>query len=313
MSIRRLFVMGLIISMMLTGSVFAMDNVSVSGGTEDQLRELLARVLVGYGSPAQQAEILVAGVPDEAADIAIVPEGAVLLGSVRRTGPDMFGPGMGSGEGSVTEIFINGGDPAANYQTILDELSAMDSMEIIRSELNNPGGFNPSINGYGNLCQESMDRSINFDTSKMPSGETLTTIRVQSPLDAYMCTMDGQVPDVIDPMRDVIPSLTPPAGVSIDEGNSSGASYYGPQMVGISAHLVTDLPVSDVAAGYEAQLEAAGWTQTLSDSSELTSVTHWTTTDEKGDEWLGIFSLMPWPGDASDFMANISVMPAPQG
>ncbi|MCA9892534.1 MAG: hypothetical protein KC615_06095 [Anaerolineae bacterium] len=306
---RRLLVIGLIISMMLTGSVFALENVTVSGGTETELRELLARVLGGYGSPVQETEILVANVPEEAADIAIVPEDAVLIGSVRRSGADMFGPGIGGGTGALIEIFINGGNPEANYQTILNELSALNGMELIRSDLNNPGGFNPSISGYATLCQQSMDRSVNFDTSMMASGETITTIRMQSPIDAYMCTKDGQTSEVIDPMRDVIPSLTPPTGVSIDQATSSGITFYGPQMFGISAHLLTDLAVDDVAAGYHEQLAAAGWMQALEDGGERTSVTNWTITDEKGDEWLGTFTLQPWPGDPTGFMATIAVVP----
>jgi hypothetical protein len=298
--------------MLMAGGTMAQETAQVIGGTEDDLRTFITRILTGYGPVDASTEIYIADVPEDVAQWAPIPEGATLVGSVRRSGAGMFGPGVTSPDAAMTEVFINGGTPEANFNFFLDQLSSQ-GFTVTDSNLNDAGGFTPSVNGYGNLCDEAADVSINFDTSQTPSGQVYSTVRIQSPADVYQCSQSGRpVDQPLDPMMDVIPALRVPEGVSVTT-NRNGTMYYNAQMVGLSAEINSDLALADITAAYTAQLEEAGWEQILEETATESTLSHWRITAEDGSEWLGIFSLQSSPAGEVVYLANITVMAAGQG
>ncbi|QPC84447.1 hypothetical protein G4Y79_08750 [Phototrophicus methaneseepsis] len=294
--------------MMMAGGTMAQGETTVIGGTEDQMRDLITRILGGY-SPEMATEIFIASVPEDLAQWAPIPEDATLIASVRRSGPNLYGPGIGTEDSMMLEVFINGGDPESNYNYFLDQLTAQ-GMTVIDSTLNNMGGFTPNVSGYGNLCDEEQGISVNFDTSKNPGGVVYSTLRVQSPADIYQCSQGRpSEPPYVDPMTDIIPALNVPEGVTVTT-NRNGTIYYNAQMIGLSAEITTSLSMAEVKEAYTDQLEAAGWENTLDESSSATSLTHWHITAPDDSEWLGVFSLEASPAGDGAYLANILVMSA---
>jgi hypothetical protein len=72
-------------------------------------------------------------------------------------------------------------------------------------------------------------------------------------------------------------------------------------------HLLTDLSAGEVAANYNEQLEAAGWTLLESGESEGHGWSHWSLTDEEGQEWIGTFILLEVPPDSDTIFAYLHV------
>ena len=128
-----------------------------------------------------------------------------------------------------------------------------------------------------------------------------------SSADNYPCTPDGSFTQ--DPYR-LMPQLETPEGVTLLGGGSGWGGSSGFQSVSTQAYLESDLPLEDIAAAYNDQLEDFGWQAAGEENGDKVSWSGWTLEGD-GHIWAGTLTLTASPTAANQYSATLTIQDMP--
>lgn len=159
------------------------------------------------------------------------------------------------------------------------------------TQMTTPAGFQPMQVPTSNatLCKSKEGPLVNVTAQAAKTGEGS---EVMLNLDSFDQLSSSFSP--CDPPTGVsfgmpkLPTLVHPRGIRTRGGGGSGgdtsfASY---------TTLVTDQPVDKLRAGYDAQLERAGWTRTAQGADGPVAWSSWRFNDDKGKPQTGVLLVM---------------------
>lgn len=272
-------------------------STTVVGGSEEQLRTLLARMMTGYGPYQSDTVVTVAGLPANIEYNIPVPDGANIIGSMRMV--EFYG---GVSYQIIMDTALSGPDAADFFTANLGEgwTRAEDQMPA-------PGGFVDTSFYGANYCYNGSDATMNLNATTVDS---MTEVRlyVRTPGDSYLCGGQPYQPPFEDPYF-LLPALRAPSGVRILPGGGGGGG--GPVLsAGSSSVLESGLSMAELNAAFTVQLEAAGWTQTASFVNDSSAWSLWSFTSESGKQWGGSFNIVPEP-TSGQFYATVRVVEQP--
>ena len=264
-------------------------TVEIIGGDEAALREFVERWLGSTypGVPADHITVYLGSLPPELSYDLPLPEDAVVIGSVRQVRFD-----------NVQVILETSLPVEAALAFYEDSLPAAGWAAATNAAYG--GGFVSSEAGSTYCLGE--ETSLNLQVGAWPSGATDVRIYTFSGQGYSPCTPDQQYGQ--DPVSALLPSLVSPPGAQM---TSSGGGGSGMTDGYNEAHLITDLPAGEVAAHFNEQLIAAGWTPLESGGSEGHAWSTWSVTDEEGQAWSGTLVVLEVPPGGGTIFAYIRV------
>ncbi|HET9111821.1 MAG TPA: hypothetical protein VFN78_13410 [Ktedonobacterales bacterium] len=109
----------------------------------------------------------------------------------------------------------------------------------------------------------------------------------------------GRTPD----MMGLIPPLLPPPGAS-QQGGGGGGSHDRWQT---NARVETALPVAELLAHYDRQLEKGGWRRRDGGASGPAGWSFWAFTDSEGEPWRGAFLALNSPDRPRDYLVLVQI------
>ncbi|MCU0511390.1 MAG: hypothetical protein MUE40_02355 [Anaerolineae bacterium] len=281
-------IVGLLVALLLVllamapgsgGRALAQDG-AVIGGDDAALRTYLARLARAVGGPLS-VSVYVAQLPPELPFALPLPPAVRLVGSITRP----------SSEGrTFYEIALDGSTPGDVMTFYRDALTAA-GWTVIQSDATTSGGFDPTASAFGSFCLNNTEANITLDAFAAGTQTNIITLNVQIPADSFQCQA-VIAPITVDPYR-LIPMLALPPGVAL-QNNTSGLSFYTPEapVASAPATLSSERPLAEIAADYNLQLQAAGWTQVSAEAGGTFALSLWTLPDTEGGTWQGRFLLM---------------------
>jgi hypothetical protein len=257
---------------------------SLASAQDDALRRLAERLVGAWGAPGEmRTTIEVGALPAELPVVLPIPEGFDLLGSVARTE-----------RGELVSV-----------QVVLDgPQRTVEAFEMLRTAFEEAGwtvlvdggmfGFIPAQpNLFSRACAPLADddtpgrRPLAFiNVSWVPEGRSDVRIDYASDTWEGACTQGTDVEWV---RFAPIPALAAPEGATL---TSPTAMYDVHDAVTIAILRGVD-DVSAIAAHYEAQLEALGWTRVVDEgtgeASRASARSAWQRDDAQGRTWHAVF------------------------
>lgn len=265
-----------------------MDEQLTTDGGESTLRRLAMRLLAPLypGAPeGEHVELFVGRLPDTLPFEAPIPDGATVLGSLRR-------------EGQGITIVL---DTRLTPEQIRDFYQArMTAAGWSMPEFPGmQGGFSYARPAVGSLfCRSPRGPALEVVTHPVPNAPN--DLRIQLTTDARYspCAQRGRGMD----WRSVIPDLAPPPGTRQIMGGGSGG---GGSSASSSATIECDRDLAAIAAHYAAQLEQAGWSRSNQGQSGPQAWSTWTFHDEEGQPWTGLFVALQLPERPREYFLQV--------
>jgi hypothetical protein len=277
--------------LLAVAAVAAQNGIAeVIGGDEAAVRELLSRTLASY--PAYEGSetiIQVSSLPEDLPFELDLSDDMRVIGSIQR------------GVSSPTEIYIDSGQPPEAVISFFAERFSSEEWKLVDGFPG--GGFTTTPSDSAFYCNETLNTLVSINA--FGYGEGMSDMRLYiSPADNYPCAgADGSFTQ--DPYR-LLPQLETPAGVTLLQGGNGGGGGSGFQSVSTQAYLESDLPLEDIAAAYNEQLEAFGWQAMGAESGEKLSWSGWTVEGD-GQTWAGTLTLTASPTAANQYSATLSI------
>ena len=265
-------------------------TVEIIGGDEAALREFVERWL-GPTYPGQQADhvtVYLGSLPTDLPYALPLPEGTRVIGSVNQA---LF---------SYLQVILETSLSPEEVMAFYDE-RLLETGWQAASDASYGGGFVSGDPWLAYCLGE--EAALSITASPWITGGTDVRLFIERDLRYSRCNseyMSGQ-----DPGTALIPTLKSPPGVQMVGGITSGSSDSMDAYT--ETHLLTDLSAGEVAANYNEQLEAAGWTLLESGESEGHAWSYWSLTDEEGLEWFGTLVLLEVPPGSDTIFAYIRV------
>jgi hypothetical protein len=286
---------------------------AASQGTDDgvQLLELAVRLLAQRGGSTQVVDRLLPGrLADELPfDLPIPPNGR-LLGSLVRSS-DL--------NGTSVEVVMDAPGLPDQVLAIFDE--AMPPQGWGPPPPGTPGMFAPgSPPGGGFQPPDQVTRLVPRSSTycREPNGAFLTVTanpRESGPNDlramlqfpptsltgsgygacAILQPVPPPGPGTIAPGPDLLPRLTLPEGVSLDQGAGRGSGATGLGSYGTGATVITEMSVTSLEAYFAEQLGALGWTRQAGSAGDLVAWSIWRL--PRQDVWQGTLVVLRRPGE----------------
>jgi hypothetical protein len=219
------------------------------------------------------SELLVGQLPPDLADGVPVPPNSRVLGSLVR------------GRAHV-DVELDTDLPAAAVRSFYTEQLTAAGWRVVELQWHRHGGFS-----YGSapaqhtlFCRGKRGPAITIAASE-ETGQP-TEVRITVMLDARQSPC-AHVEQMDNPWH-MLPDLRPPANAhQIPSGGSGG----GDSVISM-ATLTSELDVAAIAAHYQDQLAAAGWTVETAEQQGAVAWSRWRFADKNGDAWRGMFVLL---------------------
>jgi hypothetical protein len=255
-------------------------EVEVVGGDEESLREFIGRALTRRYPSAEEGDtrIMIGLLPEDLPFELPIPEGSRIIGSIVR------------GDPTGTEIILDAPlDPeeviSFYHEALIEEGWAVPPEQAYSA------GFVSAPWPSHTLCYNDDEVVLAMSAVEIPGEPTDVRINIQSPAQHSPCDPEGVYG--VDDSYGLIPTLMPPPGALF----LSGSSGSGQDEASVTATLIIDLTVEDLANHYGMQLSEEGWTPGERGTSEQVSWSSWTIKDEDGDEWGGVLIILESPTD----------------
>lgn len=215
-------------------------------------------------------QLWVGTLPDDLPIDLPVPEGAHIIGSLRR-------------ERNHLEVTFDAPQPVeAVKEFYRRQLTAAGWYE--QEPEYGMGGF-VQMQGRVMFCQGRRGPGLSIMAHEAQSG--VTPVRLMLYLDARHSPCR---PHHNPAERQVLPRLTLPPGVRVSQrGLRSGGGGYGGGSAHTSTALEGDITLTELATHYGAQLEAAQWVPQASGDAGPVAWSRWSFEDEEGESWKGLF------------------------
>jgi hypothetical protein len=267
----------------------------VIGGDETALRELLSRAFVAYPSYTdQETAVYVSSLPGDLPFELTLPDNIRVIGSIDR------------GDLTGIEIILDSDQsPEAVVAFFSDTLLSSDWHVI---DTFPGGGFTTGASDTAFYC--SPDNRVMMSISAFEYGGG-TDIRLYiNPSGSYVCNESANSLGYDEPYG-LLPQLKTPEGVELLQGGGSGGGGgSGFQSVSTQAYLQSDLPLDEIVAAYNAQLEAAGWHLVGQESASKLAWSGWTI-EAENRVWGGTLTFTASPTAPDQYVATLSILETP--
>jgi len=261
------------------------DSPIVEGGDDQGATLALTLRLMGrgFGFPDDTpTRLLVARLPDPLPVPIPLPAGARVVGSQIL--------------GSVATIVLDADLPEDAVLAFYRERLEADGWTLPEQQPGmHGGGFAPAWRTPALLyCRSARGPSLSVQATAVAGGPTDVRLNLN--------TDPRQSPCAPQPyhggMRDLLPTLTPPAGArQMPQGGGGGSdNYYS------NATLRTDLDPSVLGAHYAAQLRDAGWTAQGEGHEGPVAWSAWTFQDGDGEDWRGLLFALRRPEAGGEYV-----------
>jgi len=291
----------LLVVVMLTALPVAAQDTEVVGGDDAALRDFISRTLGTSPFPGDIITIYVGEIPDEIPVDFPILEDARIVGMIERPAP------------TPSQIILETElAPADAMNAIVEDLGA-DWEEQTNMPVG-PSGFIAYENVTKQFCYNGDEAAVSVVAQQLESGLTEINLHIFTATDPYMCSeaageMYGMVP------YNLLPQLKTPEGAELVPqfgGGGGGGGAPGYRSASNSAMLETERPVAEIAADYNAQLEAAGWVLAKSEAGENFAYSGWTLTDEQEADWSGFMTITADPSNVNQLLAVITIQEIPE-
>ncbi len=244
------------------------------GATLALTLRLMGRGFGSFGDDAP-ARLLVGRLPDPSPVPIPVPDGARVVGSQV----------LGSVATIVLDVDLPEDAALAFYR---ERLEADEWTPPAQQPGMHGGGFAPTWRGPTLMyCRSTRGPSLSVQATAVEGGPTDVRLNLNTDARQSPCAPQPHHPG----MRDLLPTLTPPAGArQTPQGGGGGSdSYYS------NATVRTDLDPAALGAHYAAQLRDAGWTAQGEGHEGPVAWSAWTFRDGDGEEWRGLLFALRRP------------------
>jgi hypothetical protein len=281
-----------------------LDNDPYGGeGNASRIKDLAERLLdydYHVDTDSDKPQLFLGELPTDLPAEIPVPEGMILLGSLRRLSP-------WQGELDAQVILEAEAEPEGVYNAFREHLAGSEWSEK-RWPHSERGGFVSSGSGGRSLifCLSPRGPALFVNAYRRREAETTEVrLRLEGSRRDSPCSDDHYRYEYEE--RSVIPALFPPEGVmqiSGGGGSSSGSEEN-------YAHLRTGMSPAALVAHYSAQLEEAGWSRVGGGEEGPTAWSGWTFEDA-GEGWVGTFVAMCPPGASEVCFVQVSASAMPE-
>ncbi len=292
---RKLFVLLLVVSVFV--GVLRAQSTRVTGGSDQDLRDLIAKYIGGY-STGQDVEIIVAGAPNNLPFALPTPPNTRLLATIVRDNVEVVSAFAADGSsinslGKVIEFVYDTQQDAMTLAAFVREFtSRIEGLKETQFSESKPVGFNANSSFYAAYCAADKSAGLSIDGyADLNMGSYNYMVRLLMPAEAYMCSeQDNQMPPYIDPMQQLMPALTTPEGVRVVP-QMAGVFYTLQDTISSQAMLVSERPLAEIYQAYAAQLEAAGWTRNSEEIASTIAYSTWGVGNANNREWVGTLMI----------------------
>lgn len=258
----------------------------IIGGTDEQLRELVAHIMSpNYPGAATntQVELFVGTLPDQLPLELPLPEGATLIGSMTTIGRDQ----------NLSQIVL---ETSASPQDVNSfyETELMDLGFAVQEQQGS--GF---VQQYGSwYCRASDELFLQLLLSEADrdasEGKTDVQIHIQSEMEYSPCNPEN-AQLYADPQTSLLPALTSPPSAVLHEGGGGGSGGRSGDSSYTFAVVEVDQSLEELADYYSVQLRDAGWETEEQSHTELTSWVSWSLSSQDNELLTGLLLVIPGP------------------
>lgn len=291
----------------LAGAAFAMHvlagdgspgggQADVIGGDEAGLRELLSRTMASYPAyTGMESTIYVGSLPKDLRVELELPADMRVIGSVVRPAP------------APTEIFLDSSQSPDDVVAFFQDSLSSDEWTLVSDFPG--GGFTTTKSASAFFCSDSLETMFNVNAFGYESGSD-TRIYI-SPIDNYACDQRGAESMTYD-IYTLLPQLQTPEGVELLQGSGGGGDgMLGSQSAFTQAFLRSELPLAEITAAYDEQLEAAGWMPVDDEIGDKLAWSGWSITDDEGEIWSGTLTLTASATAPNIYAATLMIQETP--
>ncbi|MBN1966972.1 MAG: hypothetical protein JW910_20130 [Anaerolineae bacterium] len=275
------------------------EGVQVFGGTEQEVRSFLARLVAWQSAPDQTADIFIGALPADLPLAIPLPQDARLLGSITQT--------VYTARQFI--ILVDTALPAPDVIAFFDAALAGEWRAINAGPPG--GGFVEQPIYQSNYCHASEDALLYASAQTVSGGVTSLRLLLQLGNTATVCSQLSAEQIAVEAYS-LLPQLTVPAGATIVGGRSGGSSIgpRGESFASTSATLQAAMPASALMDDYTAQLEDLGWLLVRTDANGAFAWSAWTFLDQTGSTWTATLTLTADPLVENEFMALLWIRAA---
>ena len=265
-------------------------TVEIIGGDEAGLREFVERWLgPSYpGQPADEITVHLGSLPPDLPFELPLPEGARVIGSVHQA--------LFSYLHVILATSLSPEEVLAFYDARLLEIGWQAASDAAYG-----GGF-VSGDPWRVYCLDE-EAALTLSASPWITGETDVRLFIDGDMRYSQCNSEYMAG--LDSSSGLIPTLMSPSGTQMIGGTTSGSSDSNTAYT--ETTLRTDLSAGELAAFFNEQLAADGWTLLDNGASEGHAWSHWSLVDEKGEAWTGTLILLEVPPGSDEIFAFIRV------
>lgn len=258
-----------------------------SGKGEEALRELALRLLSPNRpevSEDMSPQLFVERLPDNLPIKIPIPEGFTVVGGLSRANERLGG----------LETLVVLDAPVSTEQVRVAYRQLMDSTPGW-SERTPPGRtdggfvFGPRASALL-FCEEESGSALVVSPQELP-GTPITDVRLR--LDTGPRTPCTRTQRGVVEQEWRIPKLAQPAGARVYPEAKSITRH--PDFESSSLTVDANMWPAEIAAHYNTQLAAGGWTLTGEDLSSPQAWSSWEFSDEQGNRWIGVFAALELP------------------
>lgn len=281
-------------------------SAEVIGGDEASLRDMVVALAGGGpGFANQKVTVYVAALPPDLPFDLPLPDQTKIIGSVDQG--DL---------GGVNIMLDIPSMPDAVADFYSKSFTSPDWSNVAQGM--GTGGFVTQLSTSGQYCYANGKASLSIvaQAQGADSKTSDTHIYVYGADNASLCqggVTEGGYRYADDPYS-LLPQLTTPEGVEIVPNYGGGGGGGGPvglRAASTSVVLKSALAISDIAAAYNTQLEAAGWKSDETENGTHLTYSGWDVSDTKGAKWAGTFTLVANPAAADQYTATLTVQELP--
>lgn len=263
------------------------------GATEQQLALALRMLAHQTHTAPANLNLLSGRAPDNLPFTLPLPPGARIVGTMTHAEPPNGAP--------VVTMLVDA--PLSPEQSIASYTNALEAENWTQDVM-------PHMHGGFVHAQPGGFTFVHFHSA---AGDWMLTISTMSDADeretalSIMLRKDQRpnwqrsvrTPD----MMQLIPPLLPPPGASQQGGGGGG----GAGRWQTNATVETALPVADVLAHYDRQLEKGGWRRRDGGASGPAAWSFWAFQDNDGEPWRGVFLALNSPDRPRDYLVLVQI------